>query len=366
MVLLVEFGVSSSTRVAWSSWWRIFSQYSARIIFIKQSPNLCTGTDFSHGFHQDEEEFCQFWKWVVSSWFLSCRKVDNASFKSGRCLTGIVSEPTKFERIHQFPRYTLSSSSVAMWVWSSFAKLSISRITSSVRPIPAWFFWTMYHEWIDRGCSRICSVVFSITFFLFEGARKSSRATKVPVRGVAQVVDCHGVTISHQERRKKWRNGKRWRVIKWKFFWSAAHVHGWDDCERQVRAVWAMWCNEWSDNSTTDSVQVCLILHFVHVHVRRVIHVILSTNGLTVVEGVLVVVHTITQPFVIRSWMSRSLMFTPPVGDSRLLSVITDIITRNFAMNSCWDSHRKWIVGLLSTQVSPFDQCSTHLCGEFS
>ena len=46
---------------------------------------------------------------------------------------GIVSEPTKFERIHQLPRYTLSSSSVAMCVWSSFASLSISRITSSVR-----------------------------------------------------------------------------------------------------------------------------------------------------------------------------------------------------------------------------------------
>ena len=42
--------------------------------------------------------------------------VDNASLKSARCLTGIVSEPTKFERIHQLPRYTLSSSSVAMCV----------------------------------------------------------------------------------------------------------------------------------------------------------------------------------------------------------------------------------------------------------
>ena len=41
-----------------------------------------------------------------------------------------------------------------------------------------------------------------------------------------------------------------------------------------------------SDNATTDSVQVCSILHVVRVHVRRVIHVI--------VEGVLVVVHTFT------------------------------------------------------------------------
>ena len=29
-----------------------------------------------------------------------------------------------------------------------------------------------------------------------------------PVRGVSQVVDCHGVTVGHQERRKK-RNSKR-------------------------------------------------------------------------------------------------------------------------------------------------------------
>ena len=45
------------------------------------------------------------------------------------------------------------------------------------------------------------------------------------------------------------------------------------------------------DDATTDCVQVCSILHFVHVYVRRVIHVVVH-NGLTVVEGVLVVVHT--------------------------------------------------------------------------
>ena len=55
------------------------------------------------------------------------------SWSQGRCLIGIVSEPTKFERIHQLLRYTSNSSSVAIWVWSSFANLSISRITSSVR-----------------------------------------------------------------------------------------------------------------------------------------------------------------------------------------------------------------------------------------
>ena len=55
-----------------------------------------------------------------------------------------------------------------------------------------------------------------------------------------------------------------------------------------------MWCdvNE-SSNATKDSVQMCSVLHVAHVHVRRVIHVIVH-NGLTVVEGVLVVVHTFT------------------------------------------------------------------------
>ena len=39
--------------------------------------------------------------------------------------------------------------------------------------------------------------------------------------------------------------------------------------------------------------KLCSSLHFVRVYVRRVIHVIVH-NGLTVVEGVLVVVHTFT------------------------------------------------------------------------
>ena len=41
--------------------------------------------------------------------FLSCRKVVKACLKSARCLTGIVSELTMFERIHQL-RYTRTSS----------------------------------------------------------------------------------------------------------------------------------------------------------------------------------------------------------------------------------------------------------------
>ena len=75
---------------------------------------------------------------------------------------GIVSEPTKFERIHQLLRKTLSSSSVAMCVWSSFANLSISRITSSVRPTSIMVFRNLSSRMNDRECSRI---VVSYTSF---------------------------------------------------------------------------------------------------------------------------------------------------------------------------------------------------------
>ena len=46
--------------------------------------------------------------------FLRRYNVDSAFLKSGRCLVGIVSESTKFERIHQLPRYTSISSCVAI------------------------------------------------------------------------------------------------------------------------------------------------------------------------------------------------------------------------------------------------------------
>ena len=48
-----------------------------------------------------------------------------------------------------------------------------------------------------------------------------------------------------------------------------------------------------SNEDTKDYVQLCSILYFAHVYLRRVIHIIVYT-GLTVVEGVLVVVHTFT------------------------------------------------------------------------
>ena len=48
-----------------------------------------------------------------------------------------------------------------------------------------------------------------------------------------------------------------------------------------------------SNEDTKDSVQVCSILHVVHVRVRRVTLVIVH-KGLNDVEGVIVVIHTFT------------------------------------------------------------------------
>ena len=90
---------------------------------------------------------------------------------------GIVSEPTKFERIHQLLRYTSSSSSVAMCVWFSFASLSISRITSSVRFNSSMVFSepcvtnksivnVRVSSFSALLLELIRSVVFSSTFFL--------------------------------------------------------------------------------------------------------------------------------------------------------------------------------------------------------
>ena len=54
------------------------------------------------------------------------------------------------------------------------------------------------------------------------------------VRGVAQVVDCHGVTVSHEEKEEE---EERQEVMERKHSRNAAHVHGWDDYGRQVRAA---------------------------------------------------------------------------------------------------------------------------------
>ena len=74
-------------------------------------------------------------------------------------------------------------------------------------------------------------------------------------------------------------------------------------------------------------MHVCSILHVVRVYVRRVINVIVH-NGLTVFEGVLVVVNTFYVA-INRSHLSvncciRKYCIYTPIGDSRLLSTVTD------------------------------------------
>ena len=49
-----------------------------------------------------------------------------------------------------------------------------------------------------------------------------------------------------------------------------------------------------SNEDTKDNVQVCSILHVAHVHVRRVILVIVHYGLNECVEGVLVDIHTFT------------------------------------------------------------------------
>ena len=110
---------------------------------------------------------------------------------------GIVSEPTEFERIHQLLRYTLSSSSVAMCVCSSFDNLSISRITSSV---------TQFYHGLSEPCitnepivnaqelsfltlllELIRSVIFLITFFLSVSVTVWSTSPDLEVRNREEV-----------------------------------------------------------------------------------------------------------------------------------------------------------------------------------
>ena len=99
------------------------------------------------------------------------RKVVKASLKSARCLMGIVSERIKVERIHHLLRYTLISSAVAWCVWSSFANLSISRITSSVRPDSIMVFRNLASR---MNLSWIFKKSFFLHFFLSEFATKYS------------------------------------------------------------------------------------------------------------------------------------------------------------------------------------------------
>ena len=121
---------------------------------------------------------------------------------------GIVSEPTKFERIHQLLRYTLSSSSVAMWVWSSFASLSILRITSSVRSNSSMVFsepCITNKSIVNLQVSSfpalllelICSVVFSITFSFFLSVPVTvwSALPDVKIRDREEIKNGHDVLL---------------------------------------------------------------------------------------------------------------------------------------------------------------------------
>ena len=58
-----------------------------------------------------------------------------------------------------------------------------------------------------------------------------------PVRGVAQVVDCHGVPVSHEEREEEVEERQEVESDGEKHSRNAAHVHGWDDYGRQMRAA---------------------------------------------------------------------------------------------------------------------------------
>ena len=115
-----------------------------------------------------------------------------------------------------------------------------------------------------------------------------------PVRGVAQVVDCHGVTVGHEEKggrsRETARGRERWREnTQGTRRMSMDGMTMEDKCER-LEPCGVM--NEFRRLNYGPRA-VCSMLHFVQVFVRRVIHVVVH-NGLTDVEGVLVVVHTLT------------------------------------------------------------------------
>ena len=112
-----------------------------------------------------------------------------------------------------------------------------------------------------------------------------------PFCGVAHVVDCHGVTVGHQEKEEE---EEQQEEVEGEGEKQLKDDHTWMECgwNEKTSASGLEPCGVMNelDEDTTDCVQVCSILHVAHVYVRRVIHVI----ALTVVEGVLVVVHTFT------------------------------------------------------------------------
>ena len=107
-------------------------------------------------------------------------------------------------------------------------------------------------------------------------------------------------------------------------------VWRWGD--KRVNGLDPMWSvmNDLTRN-TKDSVQVCSILNVAHVGVRRVTVVIVHTGH----EEVVVVKYFGVAFFVRELLYQEVFSLHLPVGDSRLLSAVTDIFTINFAFYSC-------------------------------
>ena len=95
---------------------------------------------------------------------------------------GIVSEPTKFERIHQLLRYTLSSSSVAMWGATQFQH-GFSEPCITNEPIVN----AQELSFLTLLLELIRSVIFLITFFLSVPVTVWSALPDVKVRDREEV-----------------------------------------------------------------------------------------------------------------------------------------------------------------------------------
>ena len=85
---------------------------------------------------------------------------------------GIVSEPTKFERIHQLLRYTLSSYSVAMCVWSSSANVCVVLVRQCVHLANHFFSATPFYHGLSESCITNEPIVNAqeFSFLTFFGA----------------------------------------------------------------------------------------------------------------------------------------------------------------------------------------------------
>ena len=86
--------------------------------------------------------------------------------------------------------------------------------------------------------------------------------------------------------------------------------------------------------NTKDSVQ-CAQFCMLRMSVCVVSLLSLSTIVSMKVLKVYLSLYTLLRSHLFVNFVSGGILFSPPVGDSRLLSAVTDIITINFAFNSC-------------------------------